>query len=176
MLWNLTRFAETSIPLLDKNIDKSINKAEEMLGEFATLYESNWISKTCLKLGIANHKKTDKILIEDFLSSLHNQQLDFNNSFYSLSFFLENDDKTETSSKNFQILSKIKSSDWYHKWRDRLSFENKNNKDIIKIILKNNPSIIPRNHLVEKILNKVIETNDRKILTNYLNELNKPKK
>ena len=103
--------------------------------------------------------------------------LDFNNSFYSLSFFLENDDnKTETSSKNFQILSKIKSSDWYHKWRDRLSFENKNNKDIIKIILKNNPSIIPRNHLVEKILNKVIETNDRKILTNYLNELNKPKK
>ena len=147
-----------------------------MLGAFATLYESNWISNMCLKLGIENHKKTDKILIEDFLNLLHNQQLDFNNSFYSLSFFLENhDNKTETSSKNFQILSKIKSSDWYHKWRDRLSFENKNNKDIIKIILKI-ISIIPRNHLVEKILNKVIETNDRKILTKYLNELNKPKK
>ena len=177
MLWNLTRFAETLLPLLDKNIDKSIKKAEEMLGEFAMLYESNWISNMCLKLGIENHKKTDKILIEEFLNLLQNQQLDFNNSFYSLSFLLENDDnKTDTSSKNFQILSKIKSSDWYHKWRDRLSFENKNNKDSIKIILKNNPSIIPRNHLVEKILNKVIETNDRKILTNYLNELNKPKK
>ena len=177
MLWNLTRFAETLLPLLDKNIDKSIKKAEEMLGEFATLYESSWISNMCLKLGIENHKKTDKILIEEFLNLLQNQQLDFNNSFYSLSFLLENDDnKTDTSSKNFQILSKIKSSDWYHKWIDRLSSENKNKKDSIKIILKNNPSIIPRNHLVEKILNKVIETNDRKILTNYLNELNKPKK
>ena len=177
MLWNLTRFAETLLPLLDKNIDKSIKNAEEILGEFATLYESNWISNMCLKLGIENHKKTDKILIEEFLNLLQNQQLDFNNSFYSLSFLLENDDnKTDTSSKNFQILSKIKSSDWYHKWIDRLSSENKNKKDSIKIILKNNPSIIPRNHLVEKILNKVIETNDRKILTNYLNELNKPKK
>ena len=38
MLWDLTRFAET-LPLLDKNIDKSIKKAEEMLGEFAMLYE-----------------------------------------------------------------------------------------------------------------------------------------
>ena len=106
MLWNLTRFAETLLPLLDKNIDKSIKKAEEMLGEFATLYESSWISNMCLKLGIENHKKTDKILIEDFLNLLHNQQLDFNNSFYSLSFFLQNDyNETETSSKNYQILS-----------------------------------------------------------------------
>ena len=35
------------------------------------------------KIRNENHKKTDKILIEDFLNLLHNQQLDFNNSFYS---------------------------------------------------------------------------------------------
>ena len=177
MLWNLTRFAETILPLIDKDINKSIKKAEAILGEFAIFYENNWISNMCLKLGIENHKKTDKVLIEGFLDLLHKQELDFNNSFYSLSFLLENDKiEKEKSSQNLQILSKIKSSDWYKKWKDRLSFENRDPKDCIKILLKNNPSIIPRNHLVERILNQVIETNDKKKLRDYLIELTKPKK
>tara|TARA_B100000902_G_scaffold340659_1_gene343600 strand:+ start:17 stop:1510 length:1494 start_codon:yes stop_codon:yes gene_type:complete len=177
MLWNLTRFAETILPLIDKDINKSIRKAEEILGEFAIFYENNWISNMCQKLGIENHKKTDKVLIEGFLDLLHKQELDFNNSFYSLSILLKNDKIIkEKSPKNLQILSKIKSSDWYQKWKDRLSLENRDHKDCIKILLKSNPSIIPRNHLVEKILNQVIETNNKKVLTDYLIELTNPKK
>ncbi len=176
MLWNLTRFAETILPLIDTDVNKSIKKAEEILGEFTQIYENFWVTKMCSKLGIVNEKKSDKILIEEFLNLLYTKQLDFNNSFSSLSFLLENDrSNIKTSSKIFQILNKIESSDWYQKWKHRLSFEN-NNKDIIKVLLKNNPSIIPRNHIVEKILNQVIETNDKKSLTNYLIELNKPNK
>ena len=86
ILWNLTRFAETILPLIDNNLNKSIKKAEEILNEFASIYESNWISIMGYKLGIDEANKTDKNLIEEFLTLMQNQQLDFTNSFYSLSF------------------------------------------------------------------------------------------
>ena len=177
MLWNLTRFAETLLPLLDKNIDKSIKKAEEMLGEFATLYESSWISNMGRKLGIDTPKITDKNLIEEFLNLMQSNELDFNNSFYYLSFLVGNDkNEIETSSNNQKILSTIQSSDWYIKWKTRLNINKKNSQKILKILLINNPSIVPRNHIVEKVLNDAINENKKDTLNDFLNALNEPYK
>ena len=217
ILWNLTRFAETILPLIDNNLNKSIKKAEEILNEFASIYESNWISIMGYKLGIHDASKTDKYLIEEFLTLMQNQQLDFTNSFYSLSFLIEkdqienkrlkiqsnngggrspnssfnnnimklNDVETETQEdqiekegppKSHKIYSKIKSSDWYAKWTKRLNINKKNLKKILKTLLINNPSIIPRNHIVEKVLNDAINENKKDSLNEFLNALNDPYK
>ncbi len=177
MLWNLTRFAETILSLIDKDLNKSIDKAEEILNEFVSIYESNWISNMGRKLGIDDPKKTDKNLIEEFFNLMQNQQLDFTNSFYSLSFLIEKDQiEKEATSKSKKIFSKIQSSDWYTKWRKRLNINNKNYKRILKILLINNPSIIPRNHIVEKVLNDAINENKKDSLNDFLFALNQPYK
>ena len=177
ILWNLTRFAETILPLIDNNLNKSIKKAEEILNEFASIYESNWISIMGYKLGIHDTNKTDKNLIEEFLTLMQNQQLDFTNSFYSLSFLIEKDQiEKEGPPKSHRIYSKIKSSDWYAKWTKRLNINKKNLKKILKTLLINNPSIIPRNHIVEKVLNDAIYENKKDSLNDFLNALNDPYK
>ena len=177
ILWNLTRFAETILPLIDNNLNKSIKKAEEILNEFASIYESNWISIMGQKLGIEDTKNTDKNLIEEFLNLMQNQQLDFTNSFYSLSFLVEKDQiGKEEILKSHQILNKIQSSNWYAKWRKRLNINKKNSKKILKTLLTHNPSIIPRNHIVEKVLNDAIYENKKDSLNDFLFALNEPYK
>ena len=129
------------------------------------------------KLGIDDTKNTDKNLIEEFLNLMQNQQLDFTNSFYSLSFLIEKDQiGKEAPPKSQQILSKIQSSNWYVKWRKRLNINKKNSKKILKILTFNNPSIIPRNHIVEKVINDAINKNKKDSLNDFLFALNKPYK
>ena len=129
------------------------------------------------KLGIHDANKTDKNLLEEFLTLMQNQQLDFTNSFYSLSFLIEKDQiEKEGPPKSHRIYSKIKSSDWYAKWTKRLNVNKKNLKKILKTLLINNPSIIPRNHIVEKVLNDAIYENKKDSLNDFLNALNDPYK
>jgi len=177
ILWNLTRFAETILPLIDNDLNKSIKKAEEILNEFSSIYESNWISIMGYKLGIDDANKTDKNLIEEFLTLMQNQKLDFTNSFYSLSFLIEKDRiEKEGLPESHIIYNKIKSSDWYAKWTKRLNINKKNLKKILKTLLTNNPSIIPRNHIVEKVLNDAINENKKDSINDFLNALNDPYK
>ena len=130
-----------------------------------------------LKLGIDTPKITDKNLIEEFLNLMQSNELDFNNSFYYLSFLVGNDkNEIETSSNNQKILSTIQSSDWYIKWKTRLNINKKNSQKILKILLINNPSIVPRNHIVEKVLNDAINENKKDTLNDFLNALNEPYK
>ena len=108
---------------------------------------------------------------------MQNQQLDFTNSFYSLSFLIEKNEIEKKGPLNSQkIFSKIKSSDWYAKWTKRLNINKKNLKKILKTLLINNPSIIPRNHIVEKVLNDAIYENKKDSLNDFLNALNDPYK
>ena len=50
--WNLARLAETLLPLIDKDLDRSIKLAEEVIYKFSDLYQNKWQkmmqSKFCL--------------------------------------------------------------------------------------------------------------------------------
>ena len=158
--WNLARFAETLLPYIDKNKDKAIKIATKTINEFDSIYEEKWYDMMKSKLGLIGDKNEDKKIISDFLIWMENNKADYTNTFV----FLLND-----NFKNNKIYEKETFINWYKKWKDRINNESK---DLMK---KTNPNLIPRNHIVERVL-KAAENNDLNPFNKFLEVLQKPYK
>ena len=65
--WNLARFAECLIPLIDKNENTSIKIASEIIDNFQNIYEEKWLNMMRDKLGLFGEDMNDKKLISDLL-------------------------------------------------------------------------------------------------------------
>ena len=106
-VWNLTRFAESLLPLLDDDIDTFLN----------------------LTLG------------------------------------------------NLEEMSIFKSDDfkkWYESWQARLAKQNKSRDEIKKLMQSNNPTVIPRNYIVENAIKAAVNNNDYSVINKFLEALKNP--
>ena len=148
--WNLTRFAECLIPLIDKNEDDAIKIATESIDNFQNIYESKWLNMMRDKLGLFGEDVNDKKLISDLLTWMENNKADYTNTFcYLMNIKINNDEIYQDNSfKN-----------WSREWQQRLS-KNNNSKDKSLDLMKiSNPIVIPRNHKVEEALLAANENN-----------------
>ena len=66
-LWNLTRLAETLLPLLADDTDKAVADAEEALGAFAPRFETTYHAGLRRKLGLFTEREEDLALAGDLL-------------------------------------------------------------------------------------------------------------
>ena len=82
--WNLSRFAECLIPLIDKNQDKAIQFATEIINSFEKKYEEKWLNMMRDKLGLFGVNEKDKFLILDLLTWMHQKKVDYTNTFCHL--------------------------------------------------------------------------------------------
>ena len=142
--WNLSRFAECLIPLIDKDKDKAIEIATKVINTFEKKYESKWMNMMRQKLGLSGVFTEDKDIIIDLLTWMHQKKMDYTNTFCHL--------------MNLKI-SKIKDYEdadfqsWEKRWKERLK-KNTNSKTYIELMRITNPLVIPRNHKVEEALNQ----------------------
>ena len=75
--WNLSRFAECLIPLIDKSEDKAIQLATEIIDNFQNVYEEKWLNMMRDKLGLFGKSKDDKKLIDDLLTWMEKNKADY---------------------------------------------------------------------------------------------------
>jgi serine/tyrosine/threonine adenylyltransferase len=141
--WNLAKFAECIIPLIDKNEKKSIKIATNTINNFEKIYEAKWLNMMRDKLGLFGKDKNDKKLIFDLLSWMENNKVDFTNTFCHL-MNIETGYKKIYKDQNF--------SNWVEKWKKRLLEKSNSIEECFKLMRKVNPIIIPRNHKVEEAL------------------------
>ena len=154
-LWNLARFAETILHLIDKDQSLAIKKIEDVLKSFEKKYHESWLEMMKNKLQINNHSENDEKLITELLDLMHVFKLDFTNTFIEI----DND--------------QISKYDFMKKWISKLEDRKKINKKFEKLNYKYNPRIIPRNHLVEKVLNES-ENGNYSLLIKFIENLNDP--
>lgn len=154
MLWNLSIFAETILPLINSNIKEAVQLAETELAKFHDLFEIAYYHKMAHKIGIVDfqHTQQDKNLIDDFLNILENNQLDFTNSFRALSNILLGKSHMPTLDDKYL--------DWQQNWQQRLHQQNLDKQYIANHMDKVNPMLIPRNHIIENIINQAVINND----------------
>ena len=162
--WNLARLAECLIPLIDKNQKKAIKIASEKINLFEKIYEEKWLKMMQKKIGLSNSERSDKSLILDLLTWMHQKKVDYTNTFCHLM------DEDMVGNKNYQDRE---FKNWKKKWKKRLSIESNNSKKFIKIMKESNPIVIPRNHKVEEVLKSANEEN-LEPLKNFLEVLDKP--
>ena len=139
--WNLARFAECLIPLIDKNEDSAIKIATELIDNFQNIYEEKWLNMMRDKLGLFGEDKNDLTLINKLLDWMKNNNADYTNTFCHL-MGVKIDDEV-------YINDDFKS--WTNEWKKRLKLNNSSEKHL-ELMKKTNPVVIPRNQKVEEAL------------------------
>jgi len=162
--WNLARFAECLIPLIDKDQDKAVKIATETINSFEKKYEEKWINMMRDKLGLFGLETKDKFLILDLLTWMHEKKADYTNTFCHL---------MDLTTKKDKIFDDIDFMNWKKRWIERLSKNNDLPKKSLELMKKNNPLVIPRNHKVEEAL-EAAEKNDLKPINQLIEILKDP--
>ena len=82
--WNTARFAETLLPLLDPDLERAIELANEAISAFASRYQEHWLTGMGEKLGLSGHADGDLDLVRDLLQTMHENGADFTLTFRGL--------------------------------------------------------------------------------------------
>lgn len=163
--WNLSRFAETLLPLIHENKEQSVIMATDAVKEFSNIFNSSWLTGMRAKLGIFNEEKEDETLINELLDIMYRYHGDFTNTFRLLT--LERYEKTAMSgTKDF--------STWLERYKSRLSRQKEITDESNELMKNSNPSVIPRNHRVEEALNAAVNNGDYSVMERLINVLSKP--
>jgi uncharacterized protein YdiU (UPF0061 family) len=158
--WNLARFAESLIPLIDENKDKAIDIATEEINNFEKVYEVKWLNMMRDKLGLFGEDPKDQVLILDLLTWMHKNKADYTNTFCLLMNVKIQNNKIYTN-EDFIV--------WKKRWEARLKLNNNTAEKYLKLMKSVNPLIIPRNHKVEEAL--TLASNGNLTLFNKLIEI-----
>lgn len=164
-VWNLSRFAETLLPLLHDNEAQAVKMAEDALAEFSKLYHQNWLRGMRAKLGLFNEEEQDAAFIEGLLSMMKEHHADYTNTFRALT--LEKPDETE-------LFGTPEFTEWYEQWKTRLGRQTEDSTAIQQLMKKNNPAVIPRNHRVEEALAAAWREGDYTVMERLLTVLSDP--
>lgn len=153
--WNLARFAETLLPLLDPDSKRAIELATCVLEDFPTRHDAIWSDILREKLGFDNQgdPAVDRKIAEDFLSLLKQRRLDFTNSFRALFSAAEG---------RSDALDHLCSADgdfraWRQTWGNR---QPTRSPELLARMKHANPWLIPRNHQVENALDAAVDRNN----------------
>lgn len=158
--WNLERFAQTLVPLLDRDSTRASVIARIKVAEFHDLYQKYWYSGMKSKLGLTTDEPGDAELINELLLLMYNNGADYTNTFLALT--INESDKPQGS----EMFNKRDFLTWYKRWTDR--------DRSYTIMKKANPALIPRNHRVEEALNAAVNNSDYSITDRLLTVLARP--
>ena len=143
LIWNLAKFAETLIPLVDEDEEISVKKLSEVLQLAMPSYQEYFYKEFGQKLGLENIDNDNSKIIDDYLKILHSESIDFTLSFRNLAKIVDQsltiEDSAFNKSKDFSV--------WYKSWEKEINVANVSNQMNLK-----NPCYIPRNHIVEDAL------------------------
>jgi uncharacterized protein YdiU (UPF0061 family) len=148
--WNLTRLAETLLPLIHSDAETSIKLAQQAIDVFDLLWKEKYYETMLNKLGIENKKPEDHALVDELLLLMQTHKLDYTNTFSALQFEIDFEENP---------LLKAELKLWLQKWKNRVSENNSGFQTAKSIMQENNPVFIPRNHLVEEALNNATQGN-----------------
>jgi len=69
--WNLARFAETLLALVDPNPERAVELASEAISAFTSRFQEHWVAGMRDKLGISSDEDCDLDLIRELLRAMH---------------------------------------------------------------------------------------------------------
>ncbi|ATO37069.1 hypothetical protein GTID1_07450 [Geobacillus thermodenitrificans] len=163
--WNLARFAESLLPLLDDKKEKAVELAEEALGQYSKWYEYYWLGGMRAKLGLAEEQEHDAELITELLRLMEEYRADYTNTFRAL---------TLGEYTGMELFDTSEFREWHERWQTRLSKESVSREEAYERMRRHNPAVIPRNHRVEEALAAAVNCGDYQVMARLLKALADP--
>lgn len=163
--WNLARFAETLLPLIDQDTDKSIQLASHSVNGFSDQFQKAWLKGMRQKIGLLDEEAGDIDLINELLILMQKNKADYTLTFRHLS--------SDAILKD-AIFEDVSFKAWHKKWLYRIQKQKEGEGASRVMMLKHNPAVIPRNYLVEKALLLAVADQDYRLLNDFIAALQKP--
>jgi uncharacterized protein YdiU (UPF0061 family) len=171
-LWNLTRLAECLLPLFSDAQDKSIEEAQLALGGFAEAFTAAYQAGLRNKLGLFTARDDDPALAQDLLDAMAKNQADFTLTFRRLS------DAALDPGGDAEVRRLFADStaydEWAARWRQRIGDEPQDPVVRQAAMRTVNPAFIPRNHLIEAVIDAAVNRDDFAPFEQLLVVLSKP--
>lgn len=140
--WNLTRFAETLLPLLSENDADAIKLGEDALSGYPDRFSSQYVARFRAKLGISSD--SPQSVIQGCLDLLASQKIDFTVFFRQLTRVASGESR-ENVARLFSEKEAFEA--WFLTWQE--SFDADEGLGRMRVA---NPILIPRNHRVEQAI------------------------
>lgn len=164
--WNMARFAECLLPLVDEDDEKAVETIGPVISSFPERFEQSYMKMLAGKLGIQDYSPSDKPLLMDLLELLNARTLDYTNTFDRLTYSL--------SSASLQKTLSDELGDWYQAWQQRVASQALKPDEIQAAMRSHNPLVIPRNHHIENVLAQCISSEDAGAAEDILTVLRHP--
>ncbi len=155
--WNLARLAETLLPLLDQDEDAAVAQAQETLAQFAAQFQQAYVAGLRRKLGLREAREGDLELAQDLLERMAANEADFTLVFRRLSDVAAG---AEDAPVRGLFADPAAFDAWAVKWRERLTAEGGEAAVRRAAMRQTNPAYIPRNHLVEEVIQAAVGRSD----------------
>lgn len=146
--WNLTRFAETLLPLLSAEPEQAIELATAALQQFSGENEAAFLQLMGEKIGLKSTTKDDELLIRDLLNLMSANSADYSQTFRLLSLSVAN--TTQGAAQLFADSSSWQQ--WANRWQTRLAAQGLALSEVQQQMDATNPALIPRNHQIAKAI------------------------
>ncbi len=163
--WNLARLAEAMLPLFSEDRGKAVDLANEALGSFEGKFQHAWLMGMRAKLGLYTIESEDGGLVQTLLNWMHQNHLDFTNTFHTLS------DESAIAAPSIIDPDFL---GWHEQWNSRLSRQPQSSTEAVVQMRANNPAVIPRNHKVEEALTAATQHGDFTVMERLLVALANP--
>ncbi|WP_407496603.1 protein adenylyltransferase SelO [Pseudooceanicola sp. MF1-13] len=139
--WNMAKLGSALLALLP-DPEAAIPDFTAAVHAMPDLIDAEWLAVFAAKIGISAPRTEDRALISDLLSLMQAGNSDFTNTFHALL----------TDNARDQIADREAFTDWTLRWHDRLASE----PDAHALMGRTNPAVIPRNHLVEEMIQAAV--------------------
>ena len=146
--WNLTRLAESMLPLFAPTQEEAIALAEEVLNRYAQYYFAYYLSNMREKLGLLKTDPQDGKLVQQLLNAMAKYRADYTNTFRALA------DNVRPCNDFFNSDEFIA---WEQVWQQALVDQETAFEEVQPMMQAANPAVIPRNHRVEAALEAAVE-------------------
>ena len=144
IIWNLAQLAN-SLLILHENEAGTLEEFQEIINEASAYMSQQYYIQFAFKLGISSPIKKDEQLINELMTILAESTADFTNFFSSIT--------NETA--RYDFMNKKPYLTWEKKWHNRIQ----NIPRAKETMRQANPSIIPRNHNIEKAIQSALSDN-----------------
>ncbi|TQF72783.1 protein adenylyltransferase SelO [Pseudoalteromonas luteoviolacea] len=162
--WNCARLAESLLLLCDDE-EHAINRFSEILAEFSESFNQGYRALWQKKLGLLGWHDEDQSLINELLELMTKHQLDYTNTFASLTAY-----KLGALQEQYPIPCEL--DGWLRIWLERTAkYSSEAMLETMQVV---NPAIIPRNELVEEVIQEYYQVGTSHHLNEWLEALNKP--
>jgi uncharacterized protein YdiU (UPF0061 family) len=167
-LWNHARLAEALLPVLAEEAgseEAAVAAANQILSGFEPHYQHAHTAGLLQKIGLTAQQEGDRALAEDLLQRMATNHADFTLTFRKLCDAAATSQSKAAAS---QVDAAVRTlfteptsfDEWATQWRRRLAVEPTDAQARAASMRKVNPAYIPRNHLVEEVIQAATQRED----------------